>query len=289
MAVGKEIRDQIKSVSSTQKITSAMEMVAASKMRRAKERMENSRPYSDKIATVVSHMAQSNAEYKHIFTKTREVKRVGVIVISSDRGLCGGLNTNLFRSLLGSLQKWQDKGIEIDFASIGGKGKNFLSSLKANIITEVSQIGDSPSLNEFIGPVKTMLDLFKDGKIDELHIIYNRFVNSMTQKPTLTQLVPLKISDDQEKVEAKHWDYIYEPEAQLIMDKILLRYIESLVYQSVVENIACEQSSRMVAMKNATDNAGDLINDLQLVYNKARQTAITAELADIVGGAAAVS
>lgn len=293
MAVGKEIRDQIKSVSSTQKITSAMEMVAASKMRKAQERMESSRPYSDKITKVVAHMAQSNSEYNHPFMNTRDVKRVGVILVSSDRGLCGGLNMNLFRSLLPKLQAWDESGIEIDFASVGGKGKNFLARLKSNIVTEVAQLGDNPSLNDFIGPVKTMLDAFNDGKIDQLYVVYNTFVNSMTQEPTVRQLLPLVADESEDKDTsegyAHHWDYIYEPDAKEVMDHLLMRYIESIVYQSVVENIACEQSARMVAMKNATDNAGDLINELQLVYNKARQTAITAELADIVGGAAAVS
>jgi F-type H+-transporting ATPase subunit gamma len=290
MAVGKEIRDQIKSVTSTQKITRAMEMVAASKMRKAQGRMENSRPYSNKISSVVAHMAQSHSEYHHPFMQTREVKRVGVILVSSDRGLCGGLNINVFRELLRNLTAWEKENIEIDFAVIGGKGKSFLSRVKANVVAEVVQIGDSPSLNDFIGPIKTMLDLFSEGKIDELYVMHNNFVNSMTQEPNLRQLLPAAVDKKEEtsKDLKSYWDYLYEPDAKEVMDKLLMRYIESLVYQGVVENIACEQSSRMVAMKNATDNAGDLIDNLQLVYNKARQTAITAELADIVGGAAAV-
>lgn len=287
MAVGKEIRDQIKSVQSTQKITRAMEMVAASKMRKAQERMTSSRPYNEKITTAVQHMAQSHSEYKHPFMVEREVKRVGIILISSDRGLCGGLNTNLFREVLKRAQDWQEQEVELEFSVIGSKGTSFLNRLGSEVVSDASHIGDAPSLTDLIGSVKIMLDAFSDGKIDQLFVAFNTFENSMSQLPTVQQVLPLEKFEDEKR--SHYWDYLYEPSAKEVMDKLLMRYVESIIYQSVVENIACEQSARMVAMKNATDNAGDLINDLQLVYNKARQTAITAELADIVGGAAAVN
>ncbi len=286
MAAGKEIRDKIQSVKSTQKITSAMEMVAASKMRKAQEQMEYSRPYNQKISEVVSHVARSHSEYSHPFMEKRPVKKIGIILVSTDRGLCGGLNINLFRQVLERAKALEKSGIELCFSSIGNKGKMFLSRLKSKILSEISGLGDKPSAYELIGSIKVMLDSYAKGEIDEIHVAYNGFVNTMTQKPTVEQLLPLTESASDEY---KHyWDYIYEPEAKVIIENLFTRYIESMVYQALVENIASEQSARMVAMKSATDNAGDLIDELELVYNKARQTAITAELADIVGGAAAV-
>jgi F-type H+-transporting ATPase subunit gamma len=286
MAVGKEIREKIKSVKSTQKITRAMEMVAASKMRKAQERMEASRPYSDKIAAVVGHLANAHPEYQHSYLNEREEKRVGYIVISSDRGLCGGLNVNLFREAIKAVKAHSDAEVEIDYTAIGSKALGFLGRMGGNVVSEASQLGDNPEMAALIGTVKAMLDAYDEGRIDRLYVVYNKFVNTMTQEPTVRQVLPL----EQEKSEdfGHHWDYIYEPDAKPVMDTLLQRYVESIVYQGVVENVACEMSARMVAMKSATDNAGDLINDLELVYNKARQTAITSELADIVGGAAAV-
>ncbi len=286
MAVGKEIREKIKSVKSTQKITRAMEMVAASKMRKAQERMEASRPYSEKIARVVSHLAHAHPEYSHSYLDEREVKRVGYIVISSDRGLCGGLNVNMFRELIKALKKDSDAGVEIDYTAVGTKALGFLGRMGGKLVSETSQLGDAPEIESLIGPVKAMLDAYDEGHIDRLYVVYNQFVNTMTQEPTVRQVLPLVKVKDEKYVH--HWDYIYEPDAKEVMDTLLKRYVESIVYQGVVENLACEQSARMVAMKNATDNAGDLIDDLELVYNKARQAAITSELADIVGGAAAV-
>ena len=283
MAVGKEIREKIKSVKSTQKITRAMEMVAASKMRKAQERMG---PYSDKIAAVVGHLANAHPEYQHSYLNEREEKRVGYIVISSDRGLCGGLNVNLFREAIKAVKAHSDAEVEIDYTAIGSKALGFLGRMGGNVVSEASQLGDNPEMAALIGTVKAMLDAYDEGRIDRLYVVYNKFVNTMTQEPTVRQVLPL----EQEKSEdfGHHWDYIYEPDAKPVMDTLLQRYVESIVYQGVVENVACEMSARMVAMKSATDNAGDLINDLELVYNKARQTAITSELADIVGGAAAV-
>jgi len=286
MAVGKEIRDQIRSVKSTQKITSAMEMVAASKMRKAQERMSLTRPYSDKISEVLGHMAHSHSEYTHPFILKREAKHVGIILVATDRGLCGGLNVNLFRKLLEKLHAWQQSGIKASFASLGKKGSVFLSSLKTEVLSEISGLGDEPAIHDLIGAVKVMLDNYADAKIDELYVAYNQFVNTMTQKPVIKRLLPLQPSDSSDY--EHYWDYIYEPEAKDVIESLFTRYIEMLVYQAVVENIASEQSARMVAMKSATDNAGSLIDELQLVYNKARQAAITSELADIVGGAAAV-
>ncbi|MBC8519443.1 MAG: F0F1 ATP synthase subunit gamma [Gammaproteobacteria bacterium] len=286
MAVGKEIREKIKSVKSTQKITSAMEMVAASKMRKAQDRMEASRPYSDKIAAVVSHLANAHPEYHHGYLTEREVKRVGFVIISSDRGLCGGLNVNMFREAVKAIKEKSEQGIEIDYTALGSKALGFLGRMGGNLVSESCQLGDQPEISSLIGSIKVMLDAFDEGRIDQLHIVYNQFVNTMTQKPTVRQVLPIQHDESEEY--SHHWDYIYEPDAKVVMDTLLQRYVESIIYQGVVENIACEQSARMVAMKSATDNAGDLINDLELVYNKARQTAITAELADIVGGAAAV-
>jgi len=286
MAGGKEIRTKIKSIQNTQKITKAMEMVAASKMRRAQDRMNSARPYAIKIRNVVSHLAHAHPEYRHPYTIERDAKRVGFIIISSDRGLCGGLNVNLFRATVQAMQEWQEHGAEMDFSVIGSKGLGFFKRLGANIVSEASHIGDRPALTDLIGAIKIMLDAYGEGRIDRLFIVHNDFVNTMTQSPMVVQLLPLVPSDEDQL--KRHWDYIYEPDSKDVLDVLLDRYIESLVYQGVVENIACEQSARMVAMKSASDNAGDLIDELQLVYNKARQAAITQEISEIVGGAAAV-
>lgn len=286
MAGGKEIKSKIASVKNTQKITSAMEMVAASKMRKAQEGMAASRPYAENIRNVIGHIALGNLEYRHPYLEEREVKRVGYIVVSTDRGLCGGLNINLFKKVLASAAQWQAEEAEIEFAVVGSKATSFFNNLKANVTAQVSGLGDKPSLTDLIGSVKVMLNAYDNGEIDKLFIVYNKFVNTMTQKPTIDQLLPLPKSDDEA---IKHrWDYIYEPDAQAMLEQLLVRYVESQVYQGVVENIACEQAARMVAMKSATDNAGDLIDDLQLVYNKARQASITQELGEIVAGASAV-
>jgi len=303
MASGKEIRTKIASIKSTQKITRAMEMVAASKMRRAQDRMRKSRPYADKMWAVIGHLAHAHPEYKHTYMVQREVKRVGIIIIASDRGLCGGLNTNLFRMVLSStkspsLKTWWQQGLEVDMCTIGRKagvffsriGENFFSKKQifhGKITAEQEHLGDSPSLENLIGPVKVMLDAYVEHKIDKLFIVYNHFINTMSQNPTMRQLLPIMAEEEDERL-AHHWDYIYEPESQEVLDGLLMRYIESLVYQGVIENIACEQAARMVAMKSASDNAGGLIDELQLAYNKARQAAITQELSEIVGGAAAV-
>ncbi|MDP2029939.1 MAG: F0F1 ATP synthase subunit gamma [Thiobacillus sp.] len=290
MAAGKEIRTKIKSVENTRKITKAMEMVAASKMRKAQERMKAARPYAEKIARVATHLAYAHTEYKHPFVMAREnVKRVGLIVVTSDKGLCGGLNTNIFRMVVGQMKQWDAAGVEIDVTAIGNKGLGFMQRLSANVASQVTGLGDTPHMEKLIGPVKVMLDAYLAGKIDALYISYNRFVNTMKQEPTLTQLLPLAKLEDANEADLKtHWDYIYEPDAKPVVDGMLMRYIESLVYQGVAENIACEQSARMVAMKAASDNAKDVIGELKLVYNKTRQAAITKELSEIVAGAAAV-
>ncbi len=287
MAGAKEIRTQIKSIQNTQKITKAMEMVAASKMRRAQDRMRASRPYAAKMRNVVAHMGRSHPEYKHPYLIEREAKRVGLIVISSDQGLCGGLNTNLFKQAVRSMTEWDGQHLEIDLAVIGGKAMGFFKRLGGSVVSENSGLGDSPSIEVLIGSVKVMLDAYNEGKIDRLYLANNEFVNTMTQSPQVEQLLPVVGDDSDEKLK-HHWDYIYEPDARSVMDQLLMRYIESLVYQGVVENIACEMAARMVAMKAASDYAGELIDDLQLVYNKARQAAITQELSEIVAGAAAV-
>ena len=286
MAVGKEIKEQISSVQSTQKITSAMEKVAVSKMRRAQARMAHGRPYADRIRVVIGHLANANSEYRHRYLQDREVKRVGYIVVSSDRGLCGGLNNNAFKHLVKDVKAWQEKGVEADFCAIGSKAINFFNSFGGNVLASTSQLGDAPELASLIGSVKAMLDAYDAGDIDRLYIVRNRFVNTMTQAPEVAQLLPLQAQSDEEL--KGHWDYIYEPDAQEILEGLLLRYVESQVYQSVVENNACEQAARMFAMKNATDNAGDIIDDLNMLYNKARQSAITQEISEIVSGAAAV-
>ena len=287
MAVGKEIRVKIASIKNTQKITRAMEMVAASKMRKTKDRMQATRPYSQKIGQIIKHLAHANPEYKHSFLVQREVKRIGIIVISSDRGLCGGLNANLFRKTLTQLTEWEKAGIEIDVCAIGTKASGFFSNLKSNLVGQVTKIGDTPHLNDIIGIIKIMLDAYLEGRIDELHVVSNEFVNTMTQRPHIDRLLPV-IADQIEESLNSHWDYIYEPDAKEVLDHLLTRYIESIVYQGLVENNACEQAARMIAMKSASDNAGNLIKELQLIYNKARQAAITQEISEIVGGAAAV-
>jgi len=286
MAGTKEIRTKIASVKSTQKITSAMQLVAASKMRKAQERMTASKPYSEKIRQVVSHLATSNPEYRHIYMEDREVKRVGIIVISSDRGLCGGLNINLFKRTIALSKEWSGKGAEVDLCLIGSKAQSFFKAVGGNTVASVSGLGDHPSVEDLIGSVKVMLNAFDEGKIDRLFLVYNEFINTMTQSPQALQLLPLQAGDTGER--KGPWDYIYEPEAKEVLDMLLIRYIESQVYQGVVENNACEQAARMVAMKSATDNAGELIDDLELIYNKARQAAITQELSEIVSGASAV-
>jgi F-type H+-transporting ATPase subunit gamma len=286
MAIGKEIRSQIGSIKSTQKITSAMEMVAASKMRKAQERMRATRPYAEKMRQVIGHIAKSNKDYVHPFMRERDVKRVGYIVVSSDRGLCGGLNGNAFKLLVREMKQWKEKGVEIDLCAIGQKGASFFRSYGGNVVAALTHLGDNPSAEKLVGNVKVMLDAFEDGKIDRLHVIYNEFVNTMTQKPKSEQLLPLPEGLDEEV--GHQWDYIYEPDSRPILDGLLPRYIESQVYQGVVENLACEQAARMIAMKSATDNAGDIISELQLAYNKARQAAITQEISEIVSGAASV-
>ncbi len=283
----KEIRTQISSIKNTQKITKAMEMVAASKMRKAQDRMAANRPYSKKMRSVIGHVASANIEYHHPYLVDRpDVKRVGYIAVSTDRGLCGGLNTNAFKKAVASMAEWSEKGVEIDVVTIGKKAQGFFSRMGANIVGQVTDIGDAPELAMLLGTVKVMLDAYDEGKIDRLYIVENEFVNTMTQSPSVTQLLPA--SPDVDEKLTHHWDYIYEPESKTVVDHLMTRYIESLVYQSVVENVACEMAARMIAMKSASDNAGDLIDDLQLKYNKARQASITQEISEIVGGAAAV-
>jgi len=282
----KEIRTKIASVKSTQKITKAMEMVAASKMRRAQDRMRLARPYAEKIRTVVGHLNQANPDYKHPFLVERDAKKVGIIVVSSDRGLCGALNSNVFKSTLMLMREWQGKGAEVSLCLLGSKGLAFFRRLGLPILASTTGLGDKPHLRDLLGAVKVILDAYKDGSIDRLFIVNAQFVNTMTQKPVLTQLLPLETTDEGDLQD--HWDYLYEPSAAEILDGVLMRYIESQIYRGVVESVACEMAARMVAMKAASDNAGNLIGDLQLIYNKARQAAITKELAEIVGGAAAV-
>ncbi|MBN9289357.1 MAG: F0F1 ATP synthase subunit gamma [Gammaproteobacteria bacterium 39-13] len=289
MSGAKEIRSKIKSVKSTQKITRAMQMVAASKMRKAQTRMLASRPYWERIRIVIKHLAEGDPEYRHPYLIAREPKRIGIIVVSSDRGLCGGLNTNMFRSLLDNLQKWQDEGKETFIAALGSKAELFLRRIKGNVIASASHLGDTPSVADVIGPVGVMLRAYDEGELDALYICYNKFINTMSQKPVFEKLLP--IAPEHYEVDEgpkAHWDYIYEPDAKELLDLLLTRFIESQVYHAAVENFACEQAARMVAMKSASDNAGDFIDSLQLAYNKARQAAITQELAEIVGGAAAV-
>jgi F-type H+-transporting ATPase subunit gamma len=286
MAGAKEIRTKIASIKGTQKITKAMEMVAASKMRRAQDRMLATRPYAEKIQNVVSHLSHAHPEYHHPYLEQREAKRVGLIIISTDRGLCGGLNINLFKSVITAMKEWDAAGLDIDLTLIGTKSNGFFKRISSNITATASHLGDKPSIVELIGTVKVMLDSYEAGSIDRLYLAHNEFVNTMSQNPVIKQLIPVSGKDD-EQLET-HWDYIYEPDSRPVMDALMIRYIESLVYQGVVENVACEQAARMVAMKSATDNADDLISELQLIYNKARQAAITQELSEIVSGAGAV-
>ena len=286
MAGAKEIRTKIKSIKNTQKITKAMEMVAASKMRKAQDRMKATRPYAEKMRNVVCHLAHSHPEYKHPFMIEREIKRVGYIVVTSDRGLCGGLNVNLLKKTINDMITHHDKGVEIDIVAFGRKGVEYFKRQSGNLLAEISNLGDSPHINDMIGTVKVMLDAYTDRKIDALYLVSNEFVNSMTQRPDVLQLLPISGAEDAQL--KHHWDYIYEPDSKDILDALLMRFIESQVYQGVVENIACEMSARMVAMKSATDNAGDIIKELETVYNKARQAAITQEISEIVAGAAAV-
>ena len=288
MAGSKEIRTKIKSVKNTQKITRAMEMVAASKMRKAQDRMSATRPYSRKMRQVIHHLAFAHTEYKHPYLQNRDnVKRVGYIIISSDRGLCGGLNNNEFKATLLHMKQWREQGVATSYCTIGRKALGFFKRLKGDIRAQTVQLGDAPSVTAIIGPVKVMLDAYNAGEIDRLYLVFNEFVNTMTQSPRIDQLLP--VTSIKEETHLKHhWDYIYEPGAKEILDSLMVRYIESLVYQGVVENVACEMASRMVAMKSASDNAGQLIDDLQLSYNKARQAAITQEISEIVAGAAAI-
>lgn len=288
MSGAKEIRSKIKSVKSTQKITRAMQMVAASKMRKAQQRMFSSRPYSNRIKSVVHHLSTGTLEYRHPYLLARPVKRIGVIVVSTDRGLCGGLNVNLFRHLLTQLQTWQEEGKEVVTCAIGTKAEVFLRRIGVDIAASAIKLGDTPSAADVIGPVGVMLRRFDEGELDALYISYNHFINTMSQKPVLEKLLPIVPEEAAVEKPEIGWDYIYEPAAKELLDLLLTRFIESQVYHSVIENFACEQAARMVAMRSASDNAGELIDSLQLAYNKARQAAITQELAEIVGGAAAV-
>ncbi len=284
----KEIRSKISSVKNMQKITSAMEKVAASKIRKAQAQMEASRPYAERIRRVIGHLAHANPDYKHPYLVEREVKRIGLIVVSTDRGLCGGLNSNLFRKVINDMAEWDAEGIEVDLILIGAKAIQFFRRLGGNVVGTASHLGDRPSVNDLIGTIKIMLDSYSDGTIDKLVIAHNEFVSAMSQKPIAQQLLPAKgVGTDDEDLQDL-WDYIYEPDAESLLEDVLMRYIESQVYRGVVENLACEMSAKMVAMKSATDNAGEIIDSLQLEYNKARQAAITQEISEIVGGAAAV-
>ena len=294
MAGSREIRNKIKSVKNTQKITRAMEMVAASKMRKAQDRMKKARPYGEKIRNVAAHMSGANTEYRHPFLIERDtVKRVGIIVVTSDKGLCGGLNTNVLRKALNQMKIWQSEGEQIEVCCIGNKGFGFMSRINATVISQIVGLGDTPDMAKLIGAIKVMLDGYTQDHFDRVFIYYNRFINTMKQEPIMEQLLPLtderihgdKKEDDTSRVT---WDYLYEPEAKPVIDDLMIRYIEALVYQAVTENMASEQSARMVAMKAASDNAGNVIDELTLIYNKSRQAAITKELSEIVGGAAAV-
>ena len=286
MANAKELRKQIGSIKNTQKITSAMEMVAASKMRKAQERMARGRPYSDHIRSVIGHVANASPEYRHQFMVERDVERVGFIVITTDKGLCGGLNVNLLKKVISEIKTWSEQEIEYDLCLIGNKGAQFFKSYGGNVVAASSHVSETPQINDLIGSIKVMLDAFEEGSVDKIFLANNVFVNTMTQTPTIRQLVPL---DPEEDEGMKHrWDYIYEPDARQLIEGLVTRFIESQVYQGVVENVACEQAAKMIAMKSATDNAGDLIDELQLIMNNARQAAITQELSEIVSGAAAV-
>ncbi|MEG3791782.1 F0F1 ATP synthase subunit gamma [Lysobacter sp. CCNWLW3] len=287
MAGGREIKTKIKSVQNTRKVTRALEMVSASKIRKAQERMKTSRPYARVMKQVIGHLAQANSDYQHPYMiERKETKRVGYIIVSSDRGLAGGLNNNLFRKLLGEMRKWQEQGVEVDVVTIGQKASVFFRRIKVNMLASVTHLGDKPHLEQLVGVIKVMLDAYSAGNIDRVYLTYNDFVNTMTQRAAFDQLLPLPEPETQ--VAHHDWDYIYEPDAKTVLEHVLTRYIESLVYQAVLENVASEHAARMVAMKAASDNAGKLIDTLKLVYNKARQAAITQEISEIVGGAAAV-
>lgn len=286
MANTKEIRKQISSITNTQKITKAMEMVASSKMRKTQDRMEMGRPYADRMLTVIGHLANSNPEYKPLYMTERPVKSIGVIAVGSDKGLCGGLNINLFRKLLPFLKEKSDEGIEQQFCAIGTKARVFFNSYGGNVVSATEKLGDVPSMESLVGAIKVLLDKFEAGEIDQIYLASNRFLNTMTQEPEIKQLLPLQPEDTPDL--KHHWDYIYEPDARDLLDGLMQRYIESLVLQAVVENIACEQAAKMIAMKNATENAGNLIDELQLIYNNARQATITQELSEIVAGAEAL-
>ena len=292
MAAGKEIRGKIKSVENTKKITKAMEMVAASKMRKAQDRMRAARPYSDKVRNIASNLGQANPEYTHAFMKANDdAKAAGFIVVTTDKGLCGGLNTNVLRAVTGKLRDLQAQGVQSQTVAIGNKGLGFLNRVGAKVVSHVTQLGDTPHLDRLIGPVKVLLDQYAEGKLSAVYLCYTKFINTMRQEPVVEQLLPLSAERMQAETKAagEHgWDYIYEPDAKTVIDELLVRYVEALVYQAVAENMASEQSARMVAMKAATDNAGNLIAELKLVYNKTRQAAITKELSEIVSGAAAV-
>ena len=287
MAGAREIRTKIKSVQNTRKVTRALEMVSASKIRKAQNLMKASRPYARLMRQVIGHIARANSEYKHPYLITRaEVKRVGYVVVSTDRGLCGGLNSNLFRKLLGEIRQWNEQGVEVDVVSIGQKASAFFRRLKVNTVGSVTHLGERPQVNQLIGVIKVMLDAYSEGRADRVFVCYNDFVNTMVQRPTIDQLLPLPPTSE---LDAKHeWDYLYEPDAEQVLDDVLGRYVESLVYQAVLENLASEHAARMVAMKAASDNANTLIDTLTLIYNKARQAAITQEISEIVSGAAAV-
>ena len=286
MANAKEIRTQIKSIRNTGKITKAMEMVAAAKMRKAQERMAASRPYAERIRTVIGHLMQARPDYRHPFMQERTARRVGFIIVSTDRGLCGGLNANLFRKTLREMREWRDKGVEIEVCLIGRKAAQFFRRLDVNIVASLQDLGDIPRVQDLIGAIQVMLNGYSEERLDRVFLVHNVFVNTMSQKPETVTLLPAQTEDADEL--QKHWDYIYEPSSTELVEQVLTRYIESQVYRGAVENVACEMAARMVAMKSATDNAGKLIDGLQLAYNKARQAAITQELAEIVGGAAAV-
>jgi F-type H+-transporting ATPase subunit gamma len=285
----KEIRSKIASVKNMQKITSAMEKVAASKIRKAQQQMEESRPYARRIRQVIGHLSHANPDYKHPFLIEREVKRVGYIIISTDRGLCGGLNANLFKKVIGEIAKWQGENVPVDMALVGAKAVQFFRRMGGNVVGTASHLGDRPSVNDLIGAITLMLKSYEEGKIDRLFLVHNEFVSAMSQVPEVTTLLPVSEIDLGDESLQKHWDYIYEPDAGDLLDDVLGRYIESQVYRGAVENFACEMAAKMVAMKSATDNAGEIIDGLQLQYNKARQAAITQEISEIVGGAAAVS
>jgi F-type H+-transporting ATPase subunit gamma len=291
VAVGKEIRGKIKSVENTKKITKAMEMVAASKMRKAQERMRQARPYSDKVRNIAANLGKANPEYTHPFMKVNDAKTAGFIVVTTDKGLCGGMNTNVLRAVTSKLKEQQAAGMDTLAVAIGNKGLGFLNRIGAQVVSQVTQLGDTPHLERLIGPVKVLLDQYAEGKLNAVYLCYTKFINTMKQEPVVEQLLPLSAEAMQAQTKESGepgWDYIYEPDAKTVIDELLLRYVEALVYQAVAENMASEQSARMVAMKAATDNAGNLINELKLVYNKTRQAAITKELSEIVSGAAAV-